>query len=175
MLPSPFKHELLGEIFGKFLPFRGVRTNFQISPKCDFFFGYPTNTVEIQFGGQKFSPEYHSSGHGQARFVDYTSLIYAVLPKSLDHRVLDPEIFDQGIDSFDSLLAFGGCHRLGTGAMAYLATHPESLKSLLEPKGIMPFEESFEAIFRVEAITGVPLLVETSLSLVGQGKIKTTR
>jgi transcriptional regulator with XRE-family HTH domain len=162
MLPSPFKYELLRELFERFLSLEGIKTNFLISKKSDFFFGYRTNTVEIQFGRKKYSPEYRSSGHGRGQFVDYGSLIYASFPR----------MFDQEIGRFNCMLAFGGCHRLGTGAVGYLATHPKLLKTLLEPKGIVPFEDSFEAIFRVEATTGVPLLATRAISLVNSSRIE---
>jgi putative transcriptional regulator len=164
MLPSPFKRELLRELFGRFLSLEGIKTNFLISKKSDFFFGYKTNTVEIQFDGKIYSPEYRSSGHGQAHFVDYGSLIYAAFPR----------MFDQEIGKFGCILAFGGCHRLGTGAVGYLATHPELLRALVEPKEVVPFEDSFEAIFRVEATTGVPLLATRAISFVDVSKIKAT-
>jgi transcriptional regulator with XRE-family HTH domain len=164
MLPSPFKREFLRELFGRFLSLEGIKTNFLISRKSDFFFGYRTNTVEIQFDRKIYTPEYRSSGHGRAQFTDYASLIYAAFPR----------MFDQDIGRFDCMMAFGGCHRLGTGTVAYLATHPKLLRILLEPKGIAPFEESFEAVFRVEAATGIPLIAGRAISLVDSSRIEMT-
>jgi transcriptional regulator with XRE-family HTH domain len=169
MLPSLFKHELLEDVFknvfNKFSS--GLKTDFSVSKEKDFFFGYETNTVEIVFDGKPpYTPSYESKGHGQNDFVDYASLIYAK-----DSRITElPKMLKQGAVSFDSILAFGGCHRLGSGAMAYLASHPESLQAKLKSTGIVPFKDSFEAVFQIKANTGVPL-TEDAISLLDASKL----
>lgn len=173
MCPSPFKHYLLGEIFREILPTKRVKTNFLISEKEDFYFGYKTNTVEIRFNGNTYTPKYSSKGHGKAEFVDYASIIYKSFIEEEPGKdiMLDQDVIDEKIDDYDSMLAFGGCHRLGTGAAAHLITHPKLLGDLLISKNIVPFKQNFEAVFQIEAVSSVPLLAKRTITLIDACKI----